>query len=121
MRPPTGRRLDVVNTPDGRRVPGESFPYLLKVFASLKRYQIVQDATNHCEVRLVVNDSWNDQHRRKIEEGVRLALGPTMRFEVVLTEDIPLTATGKLRVVINRTTPPAGASHRAASPVPLAV
>lgn len=102
MRPPTGRILDVVNTPDGRRVPGEFFPYLLKDFASLKRYQIVQDEADHCEVRLVVNADWSNQDLTKVEDGVRLALGPSMRFEVVLVEDIPLTGAGKLRVVVNQ-------------------
>jgi phenylacetate-CoA ligase len=100
MRPPTGRTLDVVTTPDGRRLPGEFFPYLLKDFA-LKRYQIVQDASDHCEVRLVPSAGWSENDRKKIDEGVRLAVGSSMRFDIVMVEDIPLSKAGKLRVVVN--------------------
>ena len=101
MRPPTGRTLDVVTTPDGRRVPGEYFPYLLKDFASLNRYQVCQDAPDHFEVRLVTNAKWTEADRAKIEAGVRMAVGPSIDFDVVQVEDIPLTKTGKLRVVVN--------------------
>ena len=102
MRPPTGRTLDVITTPDGRRVPGEFFPYLLKDFASLRRYQAVQDAPDHCEVRLLLGGEWHPQDQRKVEDGLRQALGPSMRFDIVMVDDIPLSKAGKLQVVVNK-------------------
>src|SRR5436190_1770054 len=38
----SGRRLDIVRTPDGRHVPGELFPHLVKVFPQVRRFQVVQ-------------------------------------------------------------------------------
>jgi phenylacetate-CoA ligase len=115
MRPPTGRTLDVVTTPDGRRVPGEFFPYLLNNVASVNRYHIVQDAPDHCEIRLVVRPEWGERDRTKVEEGVRLGVGPAMRFEIVLVDEIPLTNSGKLRVVDNRVARQAGKARELTS------
>ncbi|KZZ11430.1 polysaccharide biosynthesis protein, partial [Oleiphilus sp. HI0078] len=38
-----GRKLDVIKTPDGRTIPGEFFPHLLKDFTSIKQFQVVQN------------------------------------------------------------------------------
>lgn len=116
MRPPTGRTLDVLTTPDGRRVPGEVIPYLLKDFASLDRYQVVQDAPDHMEVRLVTTPAWTDVDRARVERDVRRAVGPAMRFDVALVEDIPVTASGKFQVVVNRAA--AAARDGGGGPVP---
>jgi phenylacetate-CoA ligase len=37
----TGRRLDMLTTPDGRKIPGEFFPHLIKEFPAVRRFQVV--------------------------------------------------------------------------------
>jgi phenylacetate-CoA ligase len=101
MRPPTGRRLDILSTPDGRSIPGEFFPHLMKDFAAVRRFQVVQDKPDHVELRLVADVTWGDVDRNKVEGIVREKLGPAMRFDLARVDDIPLTAAGKLRVVVN--------------------
>jgi phenylacetate-CoA ligase len=101
MRPPLGRRLDILSTPDGRKVPGELFPHMLKDYPSVRRFQVVQDQPDHVELRVVADQNWGDSDRSAVEACVRGALGPRMRFDLSRVDDIPLTAAGKLRVVVN--------------------
>jgi phenylacetate-CoA ligase len=103
-----GRQLDVIRTPDGRRVPGELFPHLLKDFADVRRFLVVQDEPDHLEVQVVVLPGWIPGHREKILGLIRNVVGPQMRVDVREVKDIPLTRAGKLRVVVNRVGPGQG-------------
>ena len=67
----------------------------------MKRFQVVQDARDHVQLRVVAVPTLSDQTRRAIETAAREALGPTCRFDLTAVSDIPLTGAGKLRVVIN--------------------
>ncbi|MBK7595122.1 MAG: phenylacetate--CoA ligase family protein [Gemmatimonadetes bacterium] len=95
-----GRQLDVLQTPDGGRLPGEFFPHLLKELPAVQRFQVVQERLTHVQLRLVApnwsaaDDAWI---RRELT-----AVAPSLILEIELVADIPLTAAGKLQVVINR-------------------
>lgn len=96
-----GRRLDVVMTPDGRRIAGEFFPHLIKDFAAVRRFQVVQEALDRVELR-VVAPQWNEQSKAQLERTVRTTLGPAILFRLSVVDEIPLTPAGKLQVVVNR-------------------
>jgi phenylacetate-CoA ligase len=98
----SGRRLDVLRTPDGRRIAGEFFPHLLKDFAAIARYQVVQERMDRVELRVVYGSApMGPAERRHLEAAARQALGPAVRFELIEVAQIPLTAAGKLRVVVS--------------------
>lgn len=101
LRKVVGRRLDMLHTPDGRHVPGEFFPHLVKDFPAIRRFQVVQDAPDHVQLRLVTSSAWNEQGRCDLERQVRDTIGDAVRFEMIVVDDIPLTAAGKQRVVVN--------------------
>ena len=101
MKPVLGRRLDTLFTPDGRRVPGEIFPHMLKDFAAIKRFQVVQDKPDHVELRVIVSPEWSEADRTAVQRLSQDALGSSVHFDIVRVDDIPLTGAGKLRVVIN--------------------
>jgi phenylacetate-CoA ligase len=96
-----GRQLDVIRTPDGRLIPGEFFPHLLKDFPAVRRFQVVQEEADRVTVRLVATHLPKELHRQ-LEPAIRQRLGPGMRLEIERVEHIPLTAAGKLQVVVNR-------------------
>jgi phenylacetate-CoA ligase len=95
-----GRQLDVIRTPDGRMVPGEFFPHLLKDYPSIRRFQVVQVSRISLELRLVVNQLWRAGDQRTLENVVREMLGPMMKIEVIRLDHIPVLPSGKFRVVI---------------------
>lgn len=97
-----GRRLDVLRTPDGRRVPGEFFPHLLRLFDCVRRFQVIQQEPNRVELRLVLRKPCDSATSANLCHQVGEMLGPQVRLELSVVDEIPLTASGKHQVVINR-------------------
>ena len=96
-----GRQLDILTTPDGRRLPGEFFPHILKELNSVRRFQVIQEVPEAVTVRLVA-PGWTPEDERWLRHEVAVAAGSALELRLELVEDIPLTAAGKLQVVINR-------------------
>jgi phenylacetate-CoA ligase len=103
LRKVVGRQLDILRTPDGRMVPGEFFPHLIKDYRPVRRYQVIQEQLDLVRLRLVADSSWNPQMQCELESLVRRQLGPMVRFELQQVQEIPLSASGKLQVVVNHT------------------
>lgn len=97
----TGRQLDILQTPDGRRVPGEFFPHLVKDYPAIRRFQVIQDRIETITVQIVAPD-WTPELETRFLAEVREGVGHDVRIELRRVSDIPLTAMGKLKVVVNR-------------------
>jgi phenylacetate-CoA ligase len=97
-----GRQLDMLRTPDGRLIPGEFFPHLIKDYRAVRRFQVVQERPDLVVLRLVTDDNWTAETGRNLQELIRRTLGSVVKLEIQLVDDIPLTAAGKLQVVINK-------------------
>jgi len=95
-----GRQLDILHTPDGGRLPGEFFPHLLKELASVHRFQVIQEQTQSVALRLVA-PAWSAADEAWLRRELA-AVAPSLALSVELVQDIPLTAAGKLQVVVNR-------------------
>lgn len=100
LRKVVGRQLDVIVTPDRRRIAGELFPHLIKDFAAVRQFQVVQRRIDQLELKLVVDSRWSETDRAQIEHKVRQCTGPRMKTEITEVDSIPLTPAGKRRVVI---------------------
>ncbi len=96
-----GRSLDVIHLRDGRVLPGEFFPHLMKDFRDVKRFQVVQHDLNLLEVKIVPVGNFSEESMRKINEELRKVVGSEIKVEYNFVSDIPLTATGKHRVTIS--------------------
>ena len=96
-----GRRLDTLRTPDGRLVPGEFFPHFLKDFVAVRRFQVVQHALDHVELKLVRGQAWAGDERQSMTQEIQSLLGEAVKLEITEVDEIPLTAAGKLRVVVS--------------------
>jgi len=96
-----GRVLDMIVAPDGRYVPGEFFPHLLKDYPGIERYQIYQGPDYRVTVRIMPGPDFTRSHLEEIRRLITGQLGPSANVDVVLVDDIPRTEGGKLRVTIS--------------------
>jgi phenylacetate-CoA ligase len=97
-----GRRLDIIRTGAGRIIPGEFFPHLVKDFPAVRRFQVIQEQPEL--VRFVmVADGMATADRLRLECLVRDAVGPGISVDFETVREIPLSAAGKLQVVVDRT------------------
>ena len=97
----TGRRLDTLETPDGRKIPGEFFPHLIKEFPAVRRFQVVQEKLELITVKLVVDGGLTLAEREQLLSEVRKCTGAQVDIRLQMVDDIPLTNAGKLKVVVN--------------------
>jgi phenylacetate-CoA ligase len=96
-----GRRLDMIRTPDGRMLPGEFFPHLMKEFAFVQQFQVVQRRRDAVEVSIVPTATVDEAALATLRKEINGALGGQVRVETKVVENIPLTASGKRRVTIS--------------------
>jgi phenylacetate-CoA ligase len=99
-----GRSLDVIRTPEGKIVPGEFFPHLMKDFIDIGRFQIIQEKLDHLVIKLVPSTELSKTTKELIGREIRKQVGPAMVIDYEVVSDIPLTATGKYRVTISKVT-----------------
>ena len=99
----TGRVTDTLVMPDGNRVHGLGLMYVVRDLEGVSVFQVIQDAVDHVDV-LVVPTANADRAmlERRVTEGTRETLGPSMRVDVRLVETIPPAASGKMRSVWNQ-------------------
>lgn len=102
----TGRRLDVLETPDARKIPGEFFPHLIKEFPSVRRFQVEQTAREQIIVRLVADGGFTLADRQLLVDEIRKVAGDVVQIDLQYVDHIPLTRAGKHNVVIQRLRPP---------------
>jgi phenylacetate-CoA ligase len=96
-----GRQLDILTTPSGRQIPGEFFPHLIKDFSAVRRFQVIQSSQDRIELKLVVSQDWSKSARDRLQRLIEDQLGNGVQLELREVDEIPLTAAGKLRVVVN--------------------
>jgi phenylacetate-CoA ligase len=96
-----GRIVDVLRTLDGRVVPGNFFPHLMKEFDAVARYQVYQPAVRRVEVSVVLDRALTQEEEARLRGEIERVLGPTVDVAIRQVESIPLSATGKHRVAIS--------------------
>ena len=95
-----GRTLEVLRTPDGRVVPGEIFPHLMKEFPEIREFQARQLALDHIVVSAVLDQPLSAAHRELMDTELRKVFGPGLRIDFERVDVIPRLASGKRRVTI---------------------
>lgn len=97
-----GRQLDTLETPDGRKIPGEFFPHLIKEFPSVRRFQVVQESPACIAIKLVADGGFTLADRELLLREVRKCAGDVVDLDLRFVDDIPLTGAGKHRVVVRQ-------------------
>ncbi len=96
-----GRVLDVIVTPEGGRVPGEFFVYVMLDFPDVRRYQVVQNARDELEMRIVRSAPLTQDERERMTAKIAGRMGSSVRVRIAEMAEIPLTASGKRRVTVS--------------------
>lgn len=97
-----GRQLDTLDTPDGRKIPGEFFPHLIKDFPAIRRFQVIQEAVEQITLKLVVEGgNLTVVDRENLLGEIRKCTGSVVDVNLQFVDDIPLTKAGKLKVVVH--------------------
>jgi len=97
-----GRRLDAIRTTDGRVLPGEFFPHMLKDVPGVRRFQVVQETLDRFTLKVVPGPEFGAAQEDYVRREVGKVLGEDAGLELERVDDIPLTASGKFRVTVSR-------------------
>ena len=95
-----GRELDLLRTADGRTVPGEFFPHLLKELPEVREFQVRQEAPDRIRISLVLHADLSAPSQALLEKEVEKVFGSGTRLGVERVSSIPLLPSGKRRVTI---------------------
>lgn len=96
-----GRTMDALRSPGGHFV-GEYLEHLMFGTPGILRFQAVQERIDVIEVSYIPGDAFDPASLQDVAGKMRDAFGDGLSLEFRRTEDIALTATGKLRVAISR-------------------
>jgi phenylacetate-CoA ligase len=95
----TGRVVDHLRLPDGRRVDGLQFPHFFKDF-DVREYRVVQAADGSVRASLVPGPGLGAGDLERIDRVLRANL-PGLPVAVETVEELPRNAAGKLRSVVS--------------------
>lgn len=97
-----GRQEDVVLLPDGREM--MRFDFLFKDLRGVAEAQVVQEEPTLLVINLVPTAEYTPQDWESIRErlATRFGLGPEMRVDLKVLDQIPRERNGKFRPVVSR-------------------
>ena len=90
-----GRTVDTFKALDGTAVHGAFFTTLLWDLDSIKRFQVIQPASDLVVFRLEAIGAVSDDSLRKIREGAQAAIGDGCRVEFEFVDEIRPSPSGK--------------------------
>lgn len=95
-----GRRLDILTTPDGRFIPGEFFPHLIKDVAGIEAFQVRQTHADQLVLLMVRHMDIPEAELARLRSTIHQVVGTEMKVEFRFVDEIPLTPSGKRRVAV---------------------
>ncbi len=96
-----GKYEDVICASTGSPVSASLVTFVFKEMQHIDKSQVAQVAQDRWEVRIVPADGFTDADRQKLISRFRTLVDPSLKIDVVLTNDIPRTEAGKYRWVVN--------------------
>ena len=95
-----GRKLDIIKTPSGKKIPGELFPHLFKEFTHITRFQVRQSRIDELNIAIISSEDLSPTEQAKIKAEINKYAENELELQLNFVDDIPLTASGKHRVTI---------------------
>jgi phenylacetate-CoA ligase len=95
-----GRLLDVLRTADGRAVPGEFFPHLLKDVPEFAHYRVEQKTIDHIVISAVLTHALSERSRALLGREIGKVFGARTKWEIQQVMEIQSLSSGKRRVTV---------------------
>jgi phenylacetate-coenzyme A ligase PaaK-like adenylate-forming protein len=95
-----GRVLDMLRTADGRIVPGEFFPHLLKEIPEVAQYRVEQKDLNRIVISAVMTRELSGISRELLYREIGKVFGSATRCDIQQVEQLPALASGKRRITL---------------------
>ena len=95
-----GRVLDALRTPDGRTVPGEFFPHLLKDVPELAQYRVEQKSIDRLVISAVLTRPLSERSAALLDREIGKVFGSGTVYELQPVTNIPPLSSGKRRTTV---------------------
>jgi phenylacetate-CoA ligase len=95
-----GRELDALRTADGRIVPGEFFPHVLKDLPEVGEFQVRQEAIDRIRLLVVLSGELSEKSAALLRHEVEKVFGGSTQLMIERVEEIPALKSGKRRVTV---------------------
>ena len=95
-----GRILEVLRTPDGRTIPGEFFPHLLKEIGEVREFQVQQSSLEDIVLLVVLARPLTEGSEALLRQEVKKVFTPATRVTIKPVPAIPQLPSGKRRVSV---------------------
>jgi phenylacetate-CoA ligase len=95
-----GRVLDALRTADGRTVPGEFFPHLLKDIPEVAEYRVEQKSIDRLVISAVLTRPLSEPSGRLLRREIEKVFGPSTLCELQPATHIPRVSSGKRRITV---------------------
>jgi phenylacetate-CoA ligase len=95
-----GRVLDMLRTADGRIVPGEFFPHLLKEIPEFEQYRVEQKDLNRIVISAVLTRELSSISRELLDREIGRVFGAATRCDIEPVKEIPALPSGKRRITV---------------------
>lgn len=95
-----GRVLDALRAADGRTVPGEFFPHLLKDVPELAHYRVEQKSIDRLVMSAVLTRPLSVESEGLLRREIEKVFGPDMVCDIHSVTNIPPLRSGKRRITV---------------------
>lgn len=95
-----GRVLEILQTIDGRKVPGEFFPHLMKEIGEVREFQVQQRSLDEVVLSVVLSRPFSERSEKLLRKEVARVFTPRTQVKINPVTSIPQPPSGKRRLVI---------------------
>ena len=99
----TGKYEDSITGSDGMVVSPSVLTFAFKGVENIRRSQVAQVGPAHWQVRLVPDAGFTAADSQKLVDNIHHLVDPRVKVEIVIKDELPNTAAGKFRWVVNET------------------
>lgn len=97
----TGRKLDILRSPNGHILPGEFFTHTLMNFTGIKKFQVIQKRLDELNINFIVDENYQkEQSEQEITEIIERFTEGSIKVKFNYKKELEITSGGKFRLTI---------------------